>query len=200
MVWALVLSLCLGSSPVVKTKDFSKKRQVAALQATVRIQNRRTGTQGTGVIVGQKGPLVYILTASHVVRGTSKVEIETFTPKSYPKPAKTYGLTQVKATTPPNTTDLAIVVLIAEDNFPHTMSICPKKGNSKSFRGLSVGCSGGRAPTCLVVDIKGKKLVRKKRQGGGGYFWQAKQGSAKGSSGDPLVDQKVFLHVICSVS
>ncbi|MGF1579491.1 MAG: serine protease [Gemmataceae bacterium] len=210
MISALVLSLWLGPFPVVESKDFTKQQQVAVLRATVRIQNRTNATQGTGVIVGRKARqrgdktiyYAYILTASHLVEGGSKIEIETFTAESYPEAAKRYPylLSRVVGRTPATRSDLAIIKLIAPNKPADPIRIYPKRGEKKGFAGLSLGCEGGKAPTCQLIDVKGKKFVKKQGQVGGGYFWQSKQVPLKGRSGGPLIDRKGFLRGICSIS
>ena len=48
------------------------------------------GGEGTGVIVSRRGNMAFILTANHVVEKDRKVNVETFTDASYPKPSGSF--------------------------------------------------------------------------------------------------------------
>src|SRR5207249_6365284 len=79
------LLLSPAATPPVDGAAFPKGVRAAAANATVRVVNVEKQSEGSGVILGRRGHFVYVLTASHVVGGTDRVEVATFSEKSAPK-------------------------------------------------------------------------------------------------------------------
>jgi S1-C subfamily serine protease len=189
MIPCLLALLAVGQAGQVESADFGKEVQASALRATVRIVNGATGSNGSGVIVKQDATFVYVLTAQHVVAKAEKVEVHTFSAESYPKAAKAYGSAQVVAQAKEQ--DLAVVRIATRDKVPGALPLCPaaKAPSDKDFPGLSVGCNDGKAPTCRVETVKGRKTV--KRPGEDPLVsWEVATPPAAGRSGGPLVDKR----------
>ncbi len=200
MNFLVMIPALLGQLPEVDSADFSKQLQKKALLATVRIVNVTANDDGTGVIVGRKGPFVYILTAKHVVHGAKKLEIHVFDDESYPKPARKYTFAEVLGETNFRNSDVALVQMLTKDELSKPMPVAAVSENSqkKTMPALSIGCDGGRPPTCVVVEVQGKKLVARKGQPGAAFFWQVNHRPLKGRSGGPLIDKKGQVLGVCS--
>ncbi len=183
----------------IPSRDFSKERQEAAVASTVRIINRSSDVEGSGIILGKKGPFVYILTAHHIVAKAKNLEVMTFSPGSYPKAQRVYRSARVLAEAS-DTRDLALLRLTTNDQMPGFLSLSPARlvPTGKDFKALTVGCSEGNAPTCLVDVVAGKKLVRRAGSGKGVPLWEVDRKHLEGRSGGPLVDKAGYLLGVCS--
>ncbi len=195
----VALLLLAGEIPVVKSADFPAEMQKTAVTATVRIHNGVKNAEGSGVLVGKKGPEVYILTAWHVVDGADAVDVAVFAADTYPKPKVLYRLAQVVAVKK-GLVDLALVRLIATDFIPEGVKLFPGEQvpTKQGFPGLSVGCAGGDEPTCLAIKVAGKRTVRSKEGTETARAWEVEPKHAPGRSGGPLLDKRGFLLGICS--
>jgi S1-C subfamily serine protease len=199
----LVLPLLLllpGQIETVRSDDFTKEQQVAAVTATVRLLNLSQGTTGSGAIIGKSGPFLYILTANHVVAKADRLEVHVFTAESYPKPAEVYRGAEVLAGAAGP--DVALVRLPTRDTSPGTIKICPPRLLPKTAEipALTVGCDLGDPPACRVVKVLGKKRVRKKGEEGITVYWEVDQPSPRGRSGGPLIDKRGYLLGVGSIS
>jgi hypothetical protein len=195
----VLLLLVCGELDVVPSPDFSKARQQSAVASTVRIRNGARNAEGSGIILGRKGPFVYILTAQHVIADAKRIEISTFTSASYPKPQRVYREARVIAEAS-DVRDLALIRLTTDDEMPGSLSLCPARlvPRGKDFKALSVGCSEGKAPTCLVDEVAGKKVVRRQTTDKGATLWEVNRKHLEGRSGGPIVDTRGYLLGVCS--
>jgi S1-C subfamily serine protease len=195
-LWLLML-LAVGQSGQVESEDFPADVQAACLQATVKVVNVTQGREGSGVVVKQQDQLVYVLTANHVVEKAEKLEVHVFSPKSYPKAAATYDGARVFAQA--KEPDLAVLVFATRDTVPGVARLCTAKQvpTGTDFPGLTVGCSGGKAPTCATETVKGKKVIRRPGEGDT-TAWELATPSAKGRSGGPLFDKRGLVIGIAS--
>jgi S1-C subfamily serine protease len=193
--WALLIPGQIATP----SRDFSKARQEAALLATVQIVNRSRDVDGSGVIVGKKGPFVYILTAHHIASKSKDLEVRTFSLASYPNPQRVYRSAVVLAETS-DFRDLALIRLTTNDPMPGSLSLCPGRlvPREKGFQALTVGCSEGKAPTCLVDSVAGMKLVRREDADKALPFWEVDRRHRQGRSGGPIVDKAGYLLGVCS--
>ncbi len=171
---------------------------MAAITATVRINNLAGQMEGSGVLIGKSGPFVYILTAEHVVKGADRLEVSVFFRGSYPKPKAIYRSAEILAQTR-GLADLAVLRLATTDVMPGFVPPCPKEGlpSAPKTLVLAVGCAGGRAPTCWPETFAQKKSARRK-DGETGVFWEVERTDASGRSGGPLIDAHGFLVGVCS--
>jgi len=127
------------------------------------------------------------------VDGAKQVEVATFTSESHPKAAAVYRKVEVIAQSA--SSDLAVLRLTTRDEMPGSVVVCPatKVPNGKDFAALSVGCEGGRAPTCAVETVKGKREVRKPGADATLSCWETANAPDKGRSGGPLLDRNGYL-------
>jgi S1-C subfamily serine protease len=193
------LLLLPGQIETVDSAAFSKEMQKAAISATVRIVNAAQQSQGSGVLIGRKGPAVYILTAYHVVDGADRLEVAMFSENTYPRPYRVYRSGRLVAKAD-DMRDLALLRLITDGPVPEALSLCParKMPNVVGFKALGVGCAASEAPTCLVEEVTGKERGRRKTEDKAAAFWEVDRQPADGRSGGPLVDQHGYLLGVCS--
>jgi S1-C subfamily serine protease len=186
--------LVLLSGPIgfLDSSEFTEEVQSVAVTSTVKLVNPNDDSEGSGVVVKVTRPFVYILTANHLVGDAESLEVQTFSRDSYPKVHHTYPSAKVIARG--KTGDLAILRLTTHDELS-AIQICPvsQLPPEPAFAGLGVGCSSGSAPTCKLVAVSGKKLVRKKKGEAGTLVWESKENLVEGRSGGPLVDARGYL-------
>src|SRR5690242_12477495 len=111
-----LLLLVPGQIDSSRSDDFSPERQFIAITSAVQIVNVTRSTKGSGAIIRQSGPFVYILTAAHVLEGGKRFEIHTFSSASYPRATKVYSDPEVLARTLDD--DLALLRLTTSDPVP----------------------------------------------------------------------------------
>jgi S1-C subfamily serine protease len=103
---------------------------------------------GSGVIIRQPGPFVYVLTAQHVVEQAERVDVAVFSAQSYPTPDRAGLSAEVIARD--KDADLAL------HRFPARAAarICPPRSvpDGKGFAALPVGCGVGEPPIRLPRD------------------------------------------------
>ncbi len=193
MIALTLLLLVPGDVEVLESKDFPKEAQLRALTAGVRVVNSTADATGSGVLLRRNGPVVYVLTAAHVVAGAKRLEVATFSTESYPKPAALYRSAEVIATS--EELDLAVLRWTTRDALPGAMEVCPttKVPEGKNFTALSVGCADGGAPTCALEEVKAKRRVRKPGAEVAVLCWETAAAPVKGRSGGPLVDARGYL-------
>jgi S1-C subfamily serine protease len=193
------LLLTPGLVPTVPAADFSKERQRAAVAATVRIVNGSRKVEGSGVVIGQKGSRVYILTAQHLIVGAKRLEITTYSQNSPPKPQKVYHSGRVIAESS-DMRDIALIRLITDDRMPGTALLCPPRllPDANPFTALTVGFPEGKPPVCVVDEVVGKKRVRRPGIDRAASFWEVNRKHLEGGSGGPMIDRQGYLLGVCS--
>jgi hypothetical protein len=194
-----LVSLVLGWGEIETTpsRDFPKELQAAAVTATVGVRNVTTEVDGSGALVGRRGPFVYILTAHHVVDRAERVQISVYSARSYPRADKVYRSAEVIASSPD--CDLALLRLATRDALPDGLDICPaaQAPEGKDFPVLSVG-GGPEAPTCSAEAVKDRRRVRKGTEEGATLCWETGGAPTAGRSGGPLLDRQGRLIGVCS--
>ncbi len=180
--------LMLAQPPAVASKDFPRALQERAVLATVRIVQPGDNGGGSGVFIKRSGPFVYFLTASHIVGDARRVEVHTYSARSFPRVDKVYKSATVLARSA--VADLAIVRLATHDKLPEPVRVCPAKDapRGKNFPALGVGCDRGRAPTAVPDVVKQKRLIRRPGETTSVSCWQTEKKQALGRSGGPLLD------------
>ncbi len=190
----------LGPAPVGKTLALSVDAQWAAIEACPRIVNQAgERSTGTGVVVAVRDGFAYILTAHHVAGDPEEREVQFFTRKSYPVPARKLRGVQVLAKYPD--TDAAVLKLAVGDDAPAVLPLAGIGQRPKRFPfdSVSVGCSNGKLPTCRGEQVVGKKFVR--RQGDNvAFFWELADPPLPGRSGGPLIDAQGRVIGLCAAS
>jgi S1-C subfamily serine protease len=181
---------------VADAKDIPQDVQASALRATVRISNPATDSTGSGVVIKQDADFVFVLTARHVIDRADKVQVHTFSALSYPQVEKTYDAEIVAES---RAKDLAVVRVSTRDKFPAVLPVCAaaKAPTDKDFAAVSVGCDGGKAPTCRAETVKGRKAVRRPGEEVV-VSWEVENAPAAGRSGGPLVDRRGYVIGIAS--
>jgi S1-C subfamily serine protease len=186
-----LLLLITGDIEVLESRDFAKNVQVRATTATVRVVNGAKA-EGSGALLKRNGPLVYVLTANHVVDGAKRVEVSTYSTASHPRPAATYRADVIAQAGGP---DLAVLRFTTADEMPGSVPICPasKVPEGQKFTALSVGCPGGAAPTVALESVQARRRVRRPDADDTVLCWQTEKTPARGRSGGPLLDRRGLL-------
>jgi hypothetical protein len=194
----LLLLAAPGEIKVADSKDFPAEAQVAAVVATVRVKNAALNAEGSGVIVGRSGPVVYILTAAHNVEKADRLQVSTFSKDSYPRPENVYAAAEVVARWKEQ--DVAVLRLVTADAMPGTARVCPPRlvPTGKDFPGLTVGCGKTEVLSCLADTVREKKLVRRPGVEGTAVVWELTGAPQEGRSGGPLLDKRGYLLGVCS--
>lgn len=190
-LWSLLLLL---PAQAVEAKDFPKSLQMRAVAATVRISNRSERTEGTGVIIDDKGGAIYVLTAAHLVGSGDRLEISTFSEKSYPRPVKTYNKGEVVLRVR-DIRDVALIRIASKDRAPAVMPFCPAQRlpSEGPFEALSVGCGTSKIPMSLLEKVSKEKKIRRPPSLETARFWEVDVGQTPGRSGGPLLDKDGYL-------
>lgn len=178
---------CLCQFPIVEAKEFPPEIQRSILAATVRIVDRDSGREATGVLVGVRDGNGYLLTARHAIARSSKVEVQFFSAESHPKPSATVKANRVVFENPAADLALLTVPLKGVAPTPAPIPIRAEGPKEKEFLALSGGASFGKAPSLEVLRVRGRKLVQKV-DGSSAFFWQTREAPVVGRSGGPLVD------------
>lgn len=196
---ALALLAALpGGFPIVVSPEFSVDLQYRALGSTVRIVNLSNGYRGTGAVLRSDRGIVYVLTAEHLVDKVANLEIMTFTDATYPEPDRILTGAEVVAKT--KEPDIALLKLLTRERLGPGLTICPRTlaPTAKVFPAMSIGCSNGAAPTCLIDKVVDRKRVRKVLAGGTSLVWEVGIQHAPGRSGGPLLDARGYIIGVCS--
>src|SRR5262249_6223334 len=158
----------------------------------VRIINGAQQTEGSGVLLHQSGSLLYVLTAAHVVALSERVEVQTFSAESYPRPSHVYRDAKVLAQAKDE--DLAVLQLRESERAPGTLALCPRRllPQTASFPGLTSGCSNRQAPTCQVDRVLGERQIRRPGEDVT-RAWEVAHPVTPGRSGGPLVERHGYL-------
>lgn len=198
MLSLLLVALTPAQFPVIESTEFPQPLQQTALAATVRVQNLTQRNNGSGVIIAVDGPFVYVLTAGHVVRNGERLEVETFTPETYPKATQVFRTVRVEAESQ-GVKDLALLRVTAGAKVAQPLQAhpAPQELTKKNFDALTIGCSKGESPTCQIERVVAAKTVRREGKGDG-YCWEVDRPQVQGRSGGPLLDRKGRLIGICS--
>jgi S1-C subfamily serine protease len=191
----------------VQSDVFSKARQQAAFEATVRIYHDPSRSSGSAVIVGRKNGVTYLLTANHLVSGKAvagrekedlkKIEMTLFTVAGVDKPPK-HAIATVVAQMPNE--DLAVLAAILPDH-PGLVPILPydkeKLIIQLPINVMTVGTSLDGPPEIRIDRVRDKKVIDKPDQTKA-LYWEADIPQPLGRSGGPMIDARGFVIGIAS--
>ena len=192
-----ILWMAFAQIKPIDAPNFPAEAQERAVAATVRLKNTTQACDGSGVLVGRIGPVVYVLTAAHIADKDDKLTVSIFTKDSYPKPAHEYMGELIARQ---EEQDLAVIRFTTSDELPGFARPYPpaKIPDAKDFPALTVGCDDGAAPTCVAVAVAGKKRVRRRAGEETALVWEIKSPPKPGRSGGPLLDREGRLLGVCS--
>jgi S1-C subfamily serine protease len=189
----------------VDSPDFTKAQQQAAFDATVRTYHPASRSVGTAIAVGKKGPVVYFLTAAHLVppkaipgRESEDIRnVEMYLYKSTnPDRVSSEAVAKVMARMPNE--DLAVLA-VELPNFPPPVPVCPK--NKRDFRlpmtVMTVGSIQDGPPEIKMDTVRTKKLLNKP-DGTEALYWEADVPQHTGRSGGPMIGSNGFVLGIAS--
>ena len=169
---------------------FPPQFQETALASTVRIHSNHGRFIGSGAIVARRDPFVYVLTAYHVAPPAQRVEVHTFSGKTYPQPSGVYEWASVIASS--ESADLALLRFSTRDPVPEPLRIATLEElpSQTPFPVLAIGSDGaGSAPSCVGSEVLSTQRVRRTASSSSVTVWEVAKESTEGWSGGPLVDQ-----------
>jgi hypothetical protein len=120
---------------------------------------------------------------------------------SYPKPKVIYRSAEIVAKQP-GLADLALLRLPTVDKMPSLVRLCPVTllPTGPEIPAMAIGCDAGKAPSCLLEKLGGKKSARRPEGKETSSFWEVDRKHVLGRSGGPLIDGRGYLLGICSGS
>jgi S1-C subfamily serine protease len=167
--------------------------EVRVVLATVRVTNVRGEAVGSGVLVGQRPPFAYVLTAAHVVDKADRPTVEAFNGPTVRRAETTEIVLRSKEI------DFALLRVPANTmpRFYLALADHPQLVRTNRFAALTVGCSDGEPPTLLTDEVLRRRLVRRAVDAER-LFWETQGVPVGGRSGGPLVDRAGRVIGICS--
>lgn len=199
--------LLLAALPgqLADNSNFTKAQQQAAFEATVRIYHPASRSHGTAVAVGKRGPVVYFLTAAHLVpekavvgrenEDVKAVELVLYLAKD---PDRRSGEANARVMARMPNEDLAVLAG-KMPAFAGVIPLCPKA--KRDFRlpmpVMTVGAQPDGPPAISFDSVRAKKLLRKP-DGTEALYWEADIPQRVGRSGGPMINKDGFVIGIAS--
>ena len=177
--------------------DFDANVTALAIAATVQVVDRAQGTSGSGVVVGQETPFVYVLTASHVVSAAKAIELRAIERHFSGNKVLTFPSPELIGRDAE--ADLAVLRVSTWNWKPAVLRVSPPTHFPQArFRALTTGYDDDRIPKCMPATVECRCQVRKSPDAPAGWMWQLDVAQDEGRSGGGLVDQNGYLIGIAS--
>jgi len=154
---ATLLWMAFAQIKPIDAPDFPAEAQERAVAATVRLKNTTQACDGSGVLVGRIGPVVYVLTAAHIADKDDKLTVSVFHERLLsPARSRIHGRVDRPAGRAGPGDDFASLLRTS------CQARCgpirpPRYRTAKDFSALTVGCNDSAAQTCLAVAVMGKE-------------------------------------------
>jgi len=144
---------------------------------------------GTGVVIGTKDGVAYVLTAGHVIGNFDAVILAFTSPSTYPKPV--WYVDKVKVVGRWPDPDVALLSFNLGKERVSVLPLAPAWEHPKRFpvEVRSIGVGRNPATTLRSDKLLGKEfVVREGKQPA--FFWRTETPPDPGRSGGPLLDSR----------
>jgi S1-C subfamily serine protease len=171
----------------------------SARLATVRVCNPVKESVGSGVVIDRNGPVMYVLTAAHVVDKADRVEVYAYDPGATARPRLFRDVTVV-GRTGSDVSDLALLRVTVDRDCACLPVAARKRKAPLRTPGpaFSVGFSDGTIPAIKAETVACALTVRKGGAADSARFWKCQAAPVLGRSGGPLLDGDGALLGVCS--
>ncbi len=197
---AIIVVVVPLTGPFASATTSPTPAQAAAYTATARVQTIESPySVATGVFIGQRDGIGYLLTAEHAYSDSQDREVQLFDTASFPAPKQTYRGLALAFKSP--AADLALVkVALGKDLVP-IVPIAKLTDRPRAFpaQALSFGCGKGQAPTARSESLRAKRFVRRP-ENEVAFFWETSAPPIAGRSGGPILDTQGRLLGVCAAA
>ncbi len=194
MLESLLLLVLGHSAPETIPADIQTTLQAA----TVHILDTAGNAEGSGVIIGTNGPIVYVLTAAHVVEDARTIKVQFRSDPSRKRSLQTRAA-QVESRARNDSADLALLRFIERGPRPGVIAPLPAKQALKQEKlpaWSAVAASTGEV-TCSAVEVEKPVHLRLRGARQSVRALKVVPQPAPGASGGPLVNRAGRLLGIC---
>jgi S1-C subfamily serine protease len=154
----------------------------------------KSGT-GSGVVIGVRGAFLYVLTASHVVAGSDRLEVHL---PPVDKDAKAKVIADVDVLIDGKVPDVALLRVSAGDVKVTPLALAAEApGGDMAFDAVSASAGENAAPDVRAERVLARKLLRRP-DGETWFVWETRERPETGRSGGALIDSGGRLIGLCS--
>jgi S1-C subfamily serine protease len=194
MLGLLISAVFTLPGPDSKPESGLDSARQLARYSCVRVVNAAKNGRGSGVVIAARGAFLYVLTASHIVSGSNRIEVHLPTVE---KDAKAKVVTDVDILVDGRTQDVALLRVSAGDV---KVTLAPltrvSPAGDEEFEAVSAGYGDSAEPDVRSERVLARKLLRR---GGESWFaWECRDRPDTGRSGGALVDTNGRVIGVCS--
>lgn len=184
--------------PTANESGIAARFGATAVAATVEVVDRARGIAGSGVVIGVAGPLVYVLTANHLVSNAETLEIHVLDNRSSDR--KTIILSCPEVIAASAETDLALLRIQSLRWRPSALHVCSPNlaPRDAGFSVLVTAWTDEEKPTFRVAEVECRRQVRKSPGSDPVWVWQVSAAQERGASGGAMVGPEGCLLGIAS--